>query len=288
MNTIVYALIAFFAWGIGITCEAIAARRIDSKSFTLWGFILGFIISSLYIPFALPDLTNITPSLFVLCVVIGFLIIIGSLFYYEALKIGNPPLVGTIGSSFPLVTVMISVLLLKESVTVSEICIILCIFFGLILSLIDVDALKKRKIILNKGVALALVTMICWGTYSSLIKIPIQTIGWFWPNWIFLSTFPLLYAYMKLTKSPLQLPKNRSVILPVVATVLLVRGAEYAYNAGLRIGNASVVAPIAGANPILFVLLAHMVFKEPLRKSQIIGMTITLLGIVLLAIVGSS
>ncbi len=33
MGVITFALISFFAWGVGITFEAIAARKIESKSF---------------------------------------------------------------------------------------------------------------------------------------------------------------------------------------------------------------------------------------------------------------
>jgi len=45
----------------------------------------------------------------------------------------------------------------------------------------------------------------------------------------------------------------------------------------------SVVAPIAGANPTLFVLLAFFVFKDRLTKQQILGIVLTLLGIVWLS-----
>ena len=87
---------------------------------------------------------------------------------------------------------------------------------------------------------------------------------------------------MKLTKTKLEFPKKK-VLVPLVLSILLVRTAEFSYNFALTKGFASVVAPIAGANPTLFVMLAFFVFKEPLTKHQIIGIIITLTGIVALS-----
>jgi len=114
MASIIYALIAFLTWGIGITFEAIAARKLELKSFVFWGFFLGFIISSFYAPFAVSQLSTLNLALVGICYLIAFFIIPGTIFYYEALKIGNPSLVGAIGSSFPFVTVILSVFFLKE------------------------------------------------------------------------------------------------------------------------------------------------------------------------------
>jgi drug/metabolite transporter (DMT)-like permease len=287
MESIIYALIAFLTWGIGITFEAIAARKLESKSFAFWGFFLGFILTSFYTPFALSQLYHLNWTLFRICYLIAFFIITGVIFYYEALKIGNPSLVGAIGSSFPFVTVILSVLFLKEKLDFQQILVISIIFIGLILSTLNINELKKKKITLNKGVFLALLTMLCWGIYATLIKIPISKIGWFWPNWFFMSSFPLIYIYMKLTKTKLEIPKKRSVILPVVLSIIFVRIAEFSYNLGLNKGNASIVAPIAGANPILFVLLSYFIFKEPLKRHQILGIIITLTGIIILSALSS-
>ncbi len=283
MQAIIYALIAYFAWGIGITFEAIAARKIESKSFSFWGFFLAFIITSFFAPSALSKTNNVSLELVGICYIIAFFMIVGAICYYEALKKGNPSLVGTIGSSFPFVTVVLSLIFLKEKITVYQILAIIVIFFGLTLSTLDINQLKKRRLVLNAGVFLALITMLCWGIYSTLIKIPINKIGWFLPNWIIFSSFPLVYLYIKITKTKLDIPKRQDALIPVVLSIVFVRTAEFAYNLGLSKGMASVVAPIAGANPTLFVLLAYFIFKEPLKKTQIIGIVTTLIGVILLS-----
>ncbi len=46
----------------------------------------------------------------------------------------------------------------------------------------------------------------------------------------------------------------------------------------------TVVAPISGANPILFVILVAFFLKDPITRQQIAGIITTLIGIVLLSI----
>ncbi len=287
MGAITFALIAYLTWGIGITFEAIAARKVESKSLSFWGFFLGFIATSFYLPFSRFKISSLTLDTVGICYLIAFFIIAGSIFYYEALKKGNPSIVGTIGSSFPFITVILSTIFLKEKITFYQISAISVIFLGLILSTLNFDEIKKKKFILNKGVLLALLTMISWGIYATLIKLPISKIGWFLPNWIIFSSFPIVYLYIKASKTKLDMPRKISIIIPVILSIFFVRTAEFAYNIGLSKGMASIVAPIAGANPTLFVLLAYFIFKEPLKKYQIAGIFFTLAGVVFLSILSS-
>ncbi len=287
MSAITYALIAYFTWGIGITFEAVAARKVESKSLSFYGFFLAFIATSLYLPFSQFKLSSLTADIIGICYLIAFFIIAGSIFYYEALKKGNPSLVGTIGSSFPFIAVILSTIFFKEKITYCQIIAIAIIFFGLILSTLNLDELKNKKLTLNKGVLLALLTMISWGIYATLIKLPISKIGWFLPNWIIFSSFPIVFLYIKASKTKFDIPKKINIIVPVILSIFFVRTAEFAYNIGLSRGMASIVAPIAGANPTLFVLLAYFVFKEPLKKYQIAGIFFTLAGVVFLSILSS-
>lgn len=77
--------------------------------------------------------------------------------------------------------------------------------------------------------------------------------------------------------------KNKAFLILVIATVL-VRLAEFAYSLGISYGQVAIVAPIAGANPTLFVLLSFLIFKDPITRQQIAGIITTLIGIVLLSV----
>ena len=126
--------------------------------------------------------------------------------------------------------------------------------------------------------------MFSWGIYFALIKIPISRIGWFWPNYFSFLIFPLIYFYMKVKRIELQKPTTNGILIALIASTILVRIAELSFNFGISKGLVSIVAPIAGANPTLFVVLAFLFFKDPITKQQILGIVTTLVGIVLLSI----
>lgn len=285
MPAIFFALISYFTWGSGVFFEVIAARKINSSSLVFWAFLLSIIVMSFYAPFAIKDLSSLTLNLFIFNITLSFIgLFFGTIFYYEALKKTNPALVGTIASSFPVVVVILSILFLGERVKLDQVIAITIVFIGLFLSTFNLRKIGTKDFLTNKGVLFAIMTMITWGIYFAFVKILVAKIGWFWPNYIALWLFPLVYLYMKIKKIALEKPTKKGVFLPLIISTVLVRIAEFSYNFAISKGLVVIVAPIVGANPTLFVILAFLVFKDPITKQQILGIITTLVGIVLLSI----
>ncbi|MBI2020759.1 DMT family transporter [Candidatus Daviesbacteria bacterium] len=284
MEAIIFALITYFAWGIGIFFEAIVARKLNPYSFAFWAFLLSVVVMSFYAPFILDDLSGLTVNLFLLNITLSIIaLFLGSISYYEALKITNRALVGTIASSFPLVTVILSMLFLGEKVSSQQGIAIVIIFLGLFLAMFNINMISG-KFLNSKGILFALLTMLSWGAYFAFIKILVEQIGWFWPTYFSFLIFPLIYFYMKIKKIKLERPTLNGAIKALIISTILVRIAELSFNLGISKGLVSIVAPIAGANPTLFVVLAFLIFKDPITRQQILGIITTLVGIVLLSI----
>ncbi len=285
---IAFAFISFFTWGIGVFFEAVVARRIGSYSLALWAYIFSALVMTFYAPFAVEDLKGLTLELLIFIFFISIVgLFVGTIAYYEALKKSNRVLVGTIASSFPAVTVVISFVFLKETLSQQQIIAILIIFLGFILSTLNIKELRNKSILSDKGVLLAIITMIAWGAWAAFIKIPVNKIGWFWPNYFTFLLFPLIYFYMRLKRIKLEMPTVNNAFLPLIISTAFVRVAEFSYNFAISRGFVSVVASIAGANPILFIILAFIFFKDKITKQQIAGIIITLFGIVLLSILSA-
>jgi drug/metabolite transporter (DMT)-like permease len=284
MNEIVFALIAFFGWGTGDIFGTVAARKLGGFSSTLWSYVFRVIIFAILIPFYLVDLSRLTIEMFLFNIFLGVIGIIGLVSFNEGLKGGNAALVGTIAASYVMLVVIFSIIFLKEAITQSQIISILVIFIGLILSTLDLKQLKKSKVILNRSILLALIAMIVWGFYFTFIKIPVKQIGWFWPNYITVALFPLIFIFAKLRKVKLHSPKYKGAFWFAFVSALLIGIAEYSFIFGINTGLTTIVAPIAGAYPILFVILAFLVFKDPITRQQKFGILITLIGIVLLSV----
>jgi uncharacterized membrane protein len=286
MTAIVFALIAYLGWGVGAFFEVIAARRMSSYSLTFWGLALSVIISSFYLPFAVFLAQEFTLELFLLNILLAGFFIGGIVIYYEALKSENRPLAGTIAQSFPVFIVIFSILFLGERLGFIQSLAVFVTFVGLALCIFDIRDISSLKKILNRGTYLALLVSIFWGFVFTFMKLLVAKVGWFWPNYIIYLLFPLVFLFMRTKKIKLERLTANSVFWPLFISIVFLRIAEYSYNFAISKGQVSLVAPIAGANPTLFVLLAFMFLKDPIKKRQVLGIIVTLAGMVFLSFVG--
>jgi drug/metabolite transporter (DMT)-like permease len=287
MPAIFFAFITFLAWGVGDLWVAVTARRLNPYSGTFWSMILTIVLFGTYIPFTLTDLTKLTPLLLLLNVTLGSILIGGIIAYREGFRVGNVALVTTIGSSFTAVTTILALIFFKERLSLFQTIAILTIFIGLFLSMFKIDEIKGGKVVLERGLIFGGIAMICWGIYFTFVKILAREIGWFWPNYITFSLFPLLYLFMKFRRIPILPPNTNKALKPLIASTIVARVAEFSFNIGISRGFTSIVAPIAGASPVLTVLLAFLTFKDPITKQQAIGIVVTLFGLVFFSIVSA-
>ena len=203
--------------------------------------------------------------------------------FNEALRIGNASIVGAVAGSFGAVVVVFSLLFLKETLTTFQLVGIVVIFIGILLTMLNLNEIKKGQLFNNKGFYLSLLVMLGWGAYHTFIKIPVRQIGWFWPGFIAIITGSVIFILLGLRQ-----PKSLKRTTPKIYLFIFIAAAifalgEFSFSYGLSIGSASVVAPIAGAYPTLFVVLSRFFFKDKLNKQQTAGIITTLVGIVILA-----
>lgn len=279
-----FSLISFVGWGVGDVFGVITTRKIGPFSFVFWGSILGLIIYSLYVPFALSQLSNLTRGIFLLGLFLSLVMLISTVSFNKAFMSESSSLVGVISAAgFALVPIL-SISFLGEQISNLQTLAIAITFLGIFLSIYNFSEIKKKNFSVSRGIIWALVTMVCWGVYYSFIKIPIGEVGWFWPAYLYCFLSPLLLVFMKWQGIKLQMPFFHKASWPLLFNALLLSVGEFGYNFALSIGSASTVAPIAGAYPTLFVVLAFFIFKDPITKQQIGGVITTLIGIVLLSL----
>lgn len=283
MQAILFAFISYIGWGTGDVFGAIASRKIGGYSTTFWAFFLGLFMFSLYIPFAIGDITHYTFQLLFINLVIGILSLSGNIALNEAMRLGNPSLMGTISSAFTGVTVILSVIFLHDKISFLQVVIIGVIFAGVALSSLDFKTFKNKKSLFNKGVLLALISMLSWGIFFTGTKALSNSVGWFWPQYITFVLCPLVYFYMRKQKIEFKVPQTKKILLMLLLNGFLLRTGDFSFQFALSLGSSAIAAPIAGSYPTLFALLSFFVFREPLTKQQIAGIVITLIGVVLLA-----
>lgn len=287
MIGVIFALISYVGWAVGDVLGTFAVRKLGTLSSAFWITFFGLI---LFLPLALGNLASLSgysPSLVFLNILLGFVFIFAYILFVEGFRIGNPALVGTVGASFPMFTLLTSVLFLHESITPLQIVLSLIIFTGIILSTLDLRALVRGRKIVDQGALFCLIGAMLFGAYYGFSKQLVNQVGWFWPYYFSLAFSPLILLVAKIKRKRVLWPTAHGALAPLIFGCLVLRVADVSFNYGLSQGFTSVVAPIAGSYPTLFVILAFLIFKDPIRKQQILGIIVTLVGVVLLAFMNS-
>jgi uncharacterized membrane protein len=287
MTAVLLALLTFVGWGSGDVFGAITSRRIGAlkASLTITGFLTLLLLAMA--PFM--STKGLGWSAGIQSAALGLSLGVAYLAFTQALRIGNPAIVGTVSGSFTALTVILSLLFLGETLAVGQIFFIAIIVIGVTGASLDIRSLREHAVRLDRSVALSLVAMLGWGIYFTFMKIPISDAGWFWPTLISIASswimYAIVYAFKKRPAKPKQ-KQGRSLMFAFI-TAIVGGGANVTYNIALAHGNVSVVAPIAGSYLILFVILASRVFREPLTRQQTAGIAISLCGIVGLSVLSS-
>jgi drug/metabolite transporter (DMT)-like permease len=284
---VILGLITFFGWGTGDLFTIVSTRRIGANLTTFWIFFFCFLMALVILPFVPHDFSRMTLALLIMNIVLGILYVSGNVLISEAFRLSSAPLVGIIIQSFPAVVLLLSALVFKDVVTSTQSFFIALIFLGVLLCSVDIGKIKRSKKLVDKGTKLALIAMVFLSIYFTFLRIPINNYGWYLPNLISTACFPIIYLFVKKTKEKFYFPKEKIVIFACFMVGFLIRSGDFALNWGLSLPNASsIVAPIAGASPILFVTLSYFIFKDKLTKQQVFGIITTLTGLILLTSLG--
>lgn len=284
---ILLALITFVGWGTGDLFTIVAARRIGANLTTFWVFFFSFLLTLLFLPFAPHDISSITLPLLCLNIFLGILYVSGNVLISEAFRLSSAPLVGIIIQAFPAVVLVMSALIFKDPITLSQAVFISVIFFGVVLCSVDFKKIRNAERIFDRGTGLAIIAMIFLSFYFTFSRIPINTYGWFLPSFISTACFPIIYLFIRLKKEKFIVPKQGKILFSVFMVGFLIRAGDFALNYGLSLpGASSIVAPLAGASPVLFIILSSVFFKDKVTRQQKVGIMITLVGIVLLTFFG--
>ncbi len=177
MSAIFFAILTYFGWGAGDIFGTSASRKLGALSTSFWASFLSIMLYCFYAPFVFSELQHLTLGLLVLNIFLGIIMLFSEVLLNKALIIAAPSLVLTIMGSFSGVTVVLSILLLGEHISLNQIYAILIILLGLFLSTIAIEEVKSRKLKLDKGIILAFIAMLIWGIYFTFIKIPVRELG---------------------------------------------------------------------------------------------------------------
>lgn len=277
--SLTFGILSMLGFG---TADAIAKTVLCSRNvirIALFSQAMGTI---LFLLLAL-GLDPFLPSFAIICLALisGALsaVVLGS--YYLALGLGKASIVSPISSCMTVVAVALSLWVLRESLTTSQLALISLVFVGIILVASDFSGQKEsgRKL----SIILALFAAVVGGANIILQK-------WIADSNHYLMAFFLSRIFMILflsIVSPLKPDTGRVVtsknFLRLTTLGLLDVSGFFAWYIGLRVGLVSMVSPIALSSPAVTVALAHVFLKERVQSHQLVGIIAVIAGIVLLS-----
>jgi len=277
------ALIAHVSYALNDMSGALGSRKFGGNLMSLMSWLVGIVMYIVMLPFLGGSPLYLWPS--VVALLTGVILAIAYPIFLWALKHGNATLVGVVAATFPLWTVIASLFLYNETLTQTQALLIGVIMTGVILSSLHISRKTRLRNLFNRYTLVAFGVSIMWGIGFSLFKYPVDNIGWF--NAGFLDSIAgtalsVAWLYPKL-KGKVKPAFKKYYLYPTANAITGVVG-TLAFSLALTKGNSSLVAPIAGSYGAFFAVLSYLVFKEKLNKLQIVGVIVTLIGIVSLSI----
>ena len=283
LDWLAWVLSATVIWGLGTLAAKPSADRLGPRRMGLGTTLVegaAFGLIGLLLPRA-PVPPN--PLLAIAAVSAGGLGAVGYLFFYEGMRVGSVGVVGTISAAAPMLTVVLSVALLSETVGSAHI-----VGIALIMFCILVLAYEPRRggTARRTAVLLSLAGFFVWGVWGFLVKTSVASLGE--------GNLDLLLAagYLGVTVAYAALPARSARVddpptrrsWALGGFVFLAGGlSAVALTIAYDFGPAALVAPISGTYPIIATLGAAAILKEKLDWRIAIALVAFGLGIVLLS-----
>jgi drug/metabolite transporter (DMT)-like permease len=277
--SILFAICSMVAFGCADFTAKVLLRNVSVYRTVFLSQLIGFLpflgIALAY-DFAAPDQT-----LLALAALSGLLSAILLFSLYKALSLGRAMLVMPICSCQTIVAVVLSIVILRETLSGLQTCLIAGVFFGILLVAVEQS---KATSISKMGLAYTLVVVIVGGGVTIFQK------------WVSISSHPLIgFMFIRLFMvvglatlflkfdEPSQTPIPPKGYVAIAFLGVLETVAFFATFMGFRAGFVSIVSPIANSSAAITVILARIILKERIVFHQKIGVLAIIVCIALLS-----
>jgi len=305
-----YGLLSALSWGISTLLAAVAARRIGALRTLVLGEATG--LAAYLTLFGLGHFSlrgaGSTAWLLVLAGMIG---VIGYLAMYRGLESGHVGLVSAITACYGGVIAVLSVLLLREHLTLPATLGIVATVLGVVLAVLRRTTAPARSGTPASaapapsgpapaapapsgpapaaapaiGAAFGLVAALCYGVGGFMIGRYTRDLGWLVP--VVISRFGSMALLLVLLTTPLRGPagtRRASGTAWALAAGLADAAGLVFFTRGDQVGLIAVTAAVSSAYPVIPLVGGLLIFRERMARQQVGGAILILAGLVLLGL----
>jgi drug/metabolite transporter (DMT)-like permease len=156
------------------------------------------------------------------------------------------------------------------------------IVVGATVASVDWRKAREHGLRASAGIRETVVGAVLFGVYWIVSEVTSEDLGWLRTTVLIKATVVLvLLGVAVIGRRPVRPPAGRaSTTAALVMMGVIEVGAVAAVNAGLAIGDAILVTPIASALSVVTIALAVLVLKERISPLQTLGVALAVAGIV--------
>ncbi|WP_140920225.1 DMT family transporter [Limnobaculum xujianqingii] len=276
-----FPLLAVLIWAINAIVNKLSAGAIEPAAISFYRWALALLIMT---PFILPGVIRRRKSIYPYwwkLLILGFLgmALYQSLAYYAAYTI-SALTIGIFVSLIPLLTVLLSILILKTPPTLGVVIGGLLSFCGLVWLISGGNPAGLLSMGVGKGELMMLTAATAYALYGVLTKL------WSIPlsNWqsVYIQSFfgmMLLLPDFLMTDDISLNANNIPLVLyaGIPASVI----APFVWIQGVMKLGASKAALFMNLTPVITAIIAIIFLREPLHSYHLVGGTISLIGVIL-------
>lgn len=289
LRMVILGLTVAACWGSADTLATFVSRHLGTASTTLVAQVAGLVVAAgVALALGLPLLSAREMALSVLFgIVLGVVAALAYLTLYQTLALGPLAITSPLVSGQGGVTLLLAVVLLHESLVGWPLIFLLVTFAGILLSAINGHDVKRLTLrtLLSPGVALALLSMLCFGVFAFGLMQAATATTWLLAV-LWSRVFSCLFLGMLLrppgNASAANAGSHRHVLAWIGAAVvgsLDVGGLLLLAFVGSS-GAVGIVGMIASAYGVIPLVCGILVFRERVAVNQMVGVVLLIAGLV--------
>jgi drug/metabolite transporter (DMT)-like permease len=273
-------------WGTSDFFASQSSGKIGNIRTFFWSQIAGLICILLFgIFFGLSF--SVAPIILLYIIICGIADGLGYLMFYKAFEVGNVSVVSTTINLATVIAMVCAYIFLGQRITPLQFGAIILIIIGVIIVGLRIEDIKDRTFTFAVGVKEAIISSIIFGAfYWPINDYVLERAHWVTASLLikFIAIVTVLFVVIIIRKNISIRKEKRNTKLLLVGIGILEAAAVLATNVGMMVGDSILIVPISSALTIVTIALAVIFLKEKVTKLQIVGILLTLVGIVMTAI----
>jgi drug/metabolite transporter (DMT)-like permease len=285
---VIYGLVAAFGWGLSDLWAAIAGRRMGSGRTVVIAQVAAAALVSLIVVFVRPDLSRLgtaipwlVPNAFIGAAAFATL--------YRGLQLGPIAVVSPVLASYAVVPVLLSVILLGETLGPLGVAGVAVTISGAVLTSTDLRALRTGTRQTFDGLPWAIASTLLFGVATYVTGWASKEAGFLpslWFGRLSMVAVFLLGGLVVWVRSRSRPAEYREPARPAIALAVLVGVVELlgtiAYARGAEVGLVSIVTAASATYPLIPVFGGVAVLHERPAPNQYLGVSLVVAGLVVL------